>query len=305
LAAPFLIAEGIIMKVLVAGGTGQVGRELSQCLADELIESIPLSASGLDITHLEDVQHVLDTEQPNFVVNTAAYTHLEQAEQHPEACYVANRDGPKNLAMACAERNIPLLHLSSDYVFDGAKSGAYTEDDEVAPIGVYGDSKWQGEEAIREHCDQHIIFRVSWVFSSWRNSFIRQVLRAAKDGSDMAYVADKQGCPTPATDIARVVLAVLKQLSCGAQVWGTYHYCGADVVSRHGFVEAVLAEACAYEDLSQVEVAALNADDAVVHDLYPVDAVLDCRKLFNTFGIKQRPWRGALTELVKELYQCQ
>jgi dTDP-4-dehydrorhamnose reductase len=214
-----------------------------------------------------------------------------------------NSEAVRGLAEVCAELGIILIHLSSDYVFDGHYASGYSESDEVAPLGVYGDSKWQGEEHIRRLLPHHIILRVSWIFSEHGTNFLLRLLDQARREKRVLAVDDRRGCPTSAGDVARVLVAILKQVASGAEAWGTYHYCGAEATTRYGFSEAILAAARQYEELAVVELVPVSSRDLPEAAERPASSVLKCKKLLNTFGIRQRPWRTELQQLVRALYE--
>lgn len=300
MALPFFIQP---MKVLVTGADGQIGSELVRALNDENDFSATGSdADTLDITNASAVSARLDTDQPDYIVNCAGFNHVAASERNRERAFKVNAEGAGLLASQCAERNIPLLHLSSDYVFDGHYGSGYSENDEVSPLGAFGESKWQGEQLIRDQLESYIILRVSWIFSAYGDSLLRRTLEQARTEELMRAVDDRRGCPTSSADVARVLVAILKQLSNGAKAFGTFHYCSAEPTTRYGFSEAILAAARQYEELrvrELIPVASADIPDAAER---PVSAVLKCSRLTNAYGIRQRPWRGELQRLIAEIY---
>ena len=186
------------MRVLIPGSNGQVGRELVAWAAQHGVEAIGLTRVDLDLTDASVVEAVVHAHRPDAVVNAAAYTAVDRAESEPDVAFAVNRDGPAALAATCADLGIPLVHFSTDYVFDGTKSEPYVEDDPVAPLGVYGQSKWVGEEAVRTALDHHLILRVSWVFSRHGGNFVKTMLRLGREREALRVVADQHGGPTPA-----------------------------------------------------------------------------------------------------------
>lgn len=293
------------VKVLVTGGSGQVGLALKQKVADD--DSFTLVAFDkhqLDVTNTEAVAEVLAEELPDYVINAAAFNDVDLAESQSERCFSVNRDGAEVVALACGELSIPLLHISSDYVFDGHYASGYTEEDSGAPLGVYGISKWEGEEHIRRVLPQHIILRTSWLFSEKGGNYVLRMLARALDENDIRAVNDRHGCPTSAADLARVLLAVIKQLQNGAEAWGTYHYSGAEVATLYGFSEAILAEARQYDErYHDLELQPVSVADYPTEAQRPTSSLLVCKKLLNTFGIRQRPWRTELSAVMRKLYQ--
>ncbi len=291
-------------RILVTGAEGQVGRALVRlAAADPFFEVIGLGRDRLDITDAAAIRRQLDRQMPDYVVNCAEYNQVDSAERETALSYKVNRDGVELLALACGELSIPLLHLSTDYVFDGHYASGYTEEDEVAPLGVYGDSKWQGEERLRQLLPRHMILRVSWVFSEGGDNFVRRLLEQARCQDEISAVNDRRGCPTSAADIARVLLAILKQLHNGAEAWGTYHYCGAEVTTRYEFSREIMAQVAPHEELRCRRLIPVAAKDYPYEARRPDNSVLVCRKLLNTFGIRQRPWRSELSAVIRTLHR--
>jgi dTDP-4-dehydrorhamnose reductase len=235
-------------------------------------------------------------------MNAAAYTAVDRAEQEPQRAYLVNRDGPKHLAATCSRCGIPLLHISTDYVFNGRQQEAYREDAAVAPLGIYGDSKWQGEQAVRELLEQHFILRVSWVFSRHGNNFVKTMLRMARQQERLTVVADQLGCPTYAGDIADTLLQLARKTPF-SQIsdWGTYHYAGLPAVSWHTFATSIIDLARTYEPLAVKEVVPISTADYPVLAERPVNSILDCRLLQDKFGITPRFWRDGLDQTVSAL----
>ncbi|MEH6576665.1 MAG: dTDP-4-dehydrorhamnose reductase [Amphritea sp.] len=293
-------------RILVTGADGQIGYFLDRAAsADAFFDVISLADDKLDISDSAAVQQQLDLHMPDYVVNTSGFNAVDRVEQERERCFALNRDAVETLAIACGQLSIPLFHLSSDYVFDGHYESGYTEADEATPLGIYGDSKWLGEELLRKVLPQHIILRVSWVFSTVGDNFMQRALHQAREQSVISAVDDRRGCPTSAADIARVIIAMLKQFHNGADSWGTYHYCGAEVTSRYGFTEAVLSAAGQYEELQAKQLLPISSREMVADAERPASSVLVCSKLLNAFGIRQIPWRHELISMMRLLYQEQ
>ncbi|MFW1678803.1 dTDP-4-dehydrorhamnose reductase [Pontibacter sp. JAM-7] len=292
------------VRVLVTGAGGQAGAALCRLLVeDPCFEAIPLMRAELDITQAAGIAEALSEHAPDYVVNCAGVTHFNQSGQQPDIFYAVNCEAVEHLAKACVAQKIPLLHLSSDAVFDSQYASGYAEDDAVAPQGVYGESVWQGEQRLRACLEQHIILRVSWLFSAHGANFLTATVRAAREEDTLQEMTSHVGCPTSAHDVARVITAMIKQLSSGAQAWGTYHYCGAEVISRYDFCKEILIAASEYESLRVEKLVPLNTADASAQDELPSSSVLLCKKLLNIFGIRQRPWRQELKAEMRALYQ--
>ena len=298
--APFVLEPS---RILITGAGGQIAEALRSYLADDTsFEIFACTKEQLDITRVEQIRTRIAKFEPHYIVNCAGFNHVDPSQLMPDQAFSVNRDGAGALAQICAHENIPLLHLSTDYVFDGHYASGYSEEDEAAPLGVYGQSKWQGEEAIREHLKQHIILRVSWLFSRQGDNFLQRTLTRARYAEQMTAANDRRGAPTSAQDVARVLKAILLQLANGATCWGTYHYCGAEITTKYGFMEAVVAAARQYEDLKVKELVPVSSDQLDEAAERPTSSVLKCTKILNAFGIRQRPWRTALQQLVRELY---
>jgi len=289
------------MKILITGAGGQLGQTLSKQTAD-LHETITLDRNALDITNLQDVEKVIAQTKPDYVINTAAYTAVDKAETETEQAFKINRDGPANLASVCAKFDIPLIHISTDYVFNGQKSTPYVETDEICPINVYGDSKWQGEEAVRAACDKHIILRVSWVFGFHGHNFVKTVQRLARELEEFKIVADQQGCPTATVHISQVILRIIDKLSdSDFSDYGTYHYCDSPATNWCEFAKAITEETRSYEDLAVKNILPNTTAGYPTPAARPQNSRMDCSKLQQVFGIEQYAWRDALKKLVKEL----
>ncbi|MBL28871.1 MAG: dTDP-4-dehydrorhamnose reductase [Rhodospirillaceae bacterium] len=282
-----------MIRLLVTGAGGQVGRALLEAapLVDVLVTG--LGHSSLDITRKDEVAERIAAERPDIVVNAAAYTAVDKAESETEAAFAANETGPANLAAACDTLGMPLIHLSTDYVFDGRAEGPYGEDDPVAPLGTYGRSKEAGERAVRRSNSRHVILRTAWVFGASGHNFLRTVLRLAEDRDELRIVDDQYGCPTPARDIADAVLTLAPQLLERPETAGTYHFCGAGPTTWFGFADAIV-EAAAPLTGRRPRLVPIPSSAYPTPAPRPANSVLDCRKIGETFGIGQRPWREGL-----------
>lgn len=293
------------MKILVTGAKGQVGTSLCRLLAARKLSFVACSLDDLDITREAAITPWLDEHRPDYVVNCAAYTDVDRAERDQERCLSVNRDGAGQLARCCAQRDIALVHLSSDHVFDGTKTTAYVESDAARPVSVHGRSKWEGEEAVRREWHKHIIVRTAWVFGPYGDNYLKCILARATDQDQLRVVNDQFGCPTPSADVARVILAMLEQVDCDVEppLWGTYHYVGSDVTDWHTFAEAIVKAAKTYIDVRVESVTAISTEEAPARAPRPVNAELSTRKILATFGIKQQPWRRGIQEALKILYE--
>ena len=289
------------MKLLVTGAAGQVGAALVALAGVEEVEAVGLDRSGLDITDNEAVFRAVEEHEPDIVVNAAAYTAVDRAEDEPELAFRVNRDGAEYVALACSQAGIPLIHLSTDYVFDGRKSEPYSEDDLANPLGVYGRSKWEGEDAVRAVLDSHIILRTSWVFSPHGSNFVRTILRLASEREELRVVSDQHGCPTSADDIARALLVISRKLVEGQNSWGAYHFAGLPPTTWFAFAQAIVDEAN-IRGLSRVEnVAPISTSQFPTRAQRPMNSVLATGKIEATFGIQTPDWREALPRTVSAI----
>lgn len=289
------------MKLLITGAGGQLGQTLSQ-MASNQYDVIAYDRHSLDITDAKAVEGVITEIKPDCVVNAAAYTAVDKAETEKEQALAINRDGSANLAKVCAEQNIPLIHISTDYVFNGDKKTPYNEADDADPINVYGESKWAGEEAVRKTHAAHIILRVSWVFGFYGNNFVKTIQRLARERNELRVVADQQGCPTSTENISNVLLRIIEQVKQpGFEEFGTYHYCDAPDSNWHEFASAIVAETKKYETLAVENIQAITTEEFPTPAKRQSNSRMDCSKLKQVFGIERYSWQDALKKLVKEL----
>src|SRR5437763_799238 len=290
------------MKLLVLGAAGQVGRELCRLAWPTGTAIASMDRAEIDIADRDAAFASVARERPEIVINAAAYTAVDRAESEPEAAWAANCTGPANLAAACAQARIPLIHLSTDYVFDGRKAGPYREDDPVNPLGVYGNSKEAGDRALGEALPEHVILRTAWVYSAHGQNFVKTMLRLADERPVLRVVADQTGSPTSAADIAAAISEIVRHIRAGNTHWGTYHFAGAGAVTWHGFAEAIFAEAAPWRGPPPL-VEAIATAEYPTPARRPANSVLDCTRIGEAFGIVPRPWRTALADVIRGLYE--
>ena len=288
------------MKILVFGASGQIGREVCRAAWPPRYAILPLDRKAVDITKSAAVSAMLARETPDLVINLAAYTAVDRAESEPEVAWAANCAAAAHIAGACDESATPLVHLSTDYVFDGRKTGPYREEDAVGPLGVYGRSKEAGERAVRAAVARHMILRTAWVFGAYGANFVKTMLRLAAERPVLRVVADQRGCPTAAADMAAALMVIAGHIERGKAKWGTYHFVGAGAASWHSFAQAIF-------DQAAPQLAACPQVEPITTEQYPTPArrpmnsVLDCRKIEEVFGISSPPWRTALATVIREL----
>jgi dTDP-4-dehydrorhamnose reductase len=277
-------------KILITGCNGQIGSALESHPHADNFHVIACDRTALDITQPISIHDAITQFTPDIIINTAAYTAVDKAESDEEAAMLINHLGAKNLAMACTQHHIPLIHLSTDYIFDGNKSSPYLEHDTANPLNVYGKSKWLGEQAVREHCREHIILRVSAVFSEYGRNFMQTVLRLGSERKELNIVADQMTCPTYAGNIAGVIYTLCENLKS----FGTYHYCDAPSASWHEFASAIIEKAA----LPVEKIHAITTSEYKTPAKRPLYSVLDCSKLKLDYGIQQAEWMQEIERCV-------
>jgi dTDP-4-dehydrorhamnose reductase len=269
------------MRILVTGSQGQVGQNLRKYAEEYSQEVIALDRQGLDITDLDSIRTALATYEPALVINAAAYTAVDKAESEVELAYRVNKTGSSNLAVACAEYNLPLFHISTDYVFDGDLDRPYTENDLINPMAVYAASKAQGESEVLDKLDRAIVLRTSWVFSAEGPNFVKTMLRLAADRDQLKVVYDQFGGPTSAGSIARVLLAMASHYEeQGYLDWGIYHFSQKPYVSWYQFACRIIDIASESGKLNHVvEVLPVPSTEYPTTVTRPKNSRLDCSKI--------------------------
>lgn len=290
------------MRVLITGAHGQVGHELLRFAPDDC-EAIALDSTELDITKADQVAVVIERLQPQLIINAAAYTAVDKAESEPERAWAVNCDGVAHLAMTAEGLGIPVFHISTDYVFAGDAHEPYREIDPTAPTGVYGASKLGGEVALAANCDRHIILRTSWVFTAHGNNFVKTMLRLGQEREELGIVADQHGGPTSAASIAQSLWGLARRYrDRGSLQWGTYHFSGTPACSWHEFALEIFRQAYEQGLLSRIpRVRAIATADYPTPATRPAWSVLNCSKLYGTFGQSQSNWIHDLEKVLSEL----
>jgi dTDP-4-dehydrorhamnose reductase len=284
------------MRLLVTGGTGQVARAIGA----QAPKAVVVGRPDFDFDRPETIAACFRRAAPELVVNAAAYTAVDLAEDEEDAANRANSDGPGELARLCAAAGIPLIHISTDYVFDGTKAGPYVETDPVAPQGVYGRSKLNGEHAVLYACPHAIILRTAWVYAARGKNFVLTMLNAARQRPELRVVADQVGCPTLADDLATVVLAIAARIERDGwrdEFAGVFHSAGSGETSWHGFAEAIFELAAPY-GVPVPKVVPIATADWPTKAKRPANSRLDCSKLERVFGLRLPHWRESLAQTV-------
>jgi len=292
------------MKLLLLGGNGQVGRELRRSLAP-LGELVVATRDGIganvsaDFDAPPSLADLVRAVSPDVVINAAAYTAVDRAENESAAAFRINAEAPASIARACAAAGILLLHYSTDYVFDGQATLPYREDDATAPLGVYGASKLAGEQEIRASGARHAILRTAWVYAAHSANFLRTMLRLAADRDELRVVADQVGAPTPAAWIADATADMLRH---GIEHSGTWHLIQGGETSWHGFATAIMEEAHALGLLARKpKVLPITTADYPTPARRPAYSVLDTTRLREDFGIVPPDWREGLRRTLREV----
>lgn len=282
------------MRLLVFGETGQVARELARrCPPD--VEATFLNRRQADLAAPERCAAAILSAQADAVINAAAWTAVDKAETEEALASTVNGTSPGAMARACAKRGLPLLHLSTDYVFDGAGNQPFRPTDEPAPLGAYGRSKLAGEEAIRASGARHLILRTSWVVSAHGANFVRTMLRLGRERASVGVVADQVGGPTPAAAIADAVISAARTMMAGGK-GGTHHFAGLPDTSWAEFARAIMDAAdlpCVVEDIPTA--------GYPTPALRPLNSRLDCASFVNAFGIERPDWRRDLGDIISDL----
>jgi len=258
-----------------------------------------LGRAEADITRPAEVAAAVRDTGAEVVVNAGAYTAVDRAETEPERAFAVNRDGARNIADTCAERSLPMIQISTDFVFDGGKQGAYVEDDPVGPLGIYGASKEAGEQAVREAHERHVILRTSWVFGAHGHNFVKTMLALAEVREELAVVNDQVGCPTPAADLAGAILDLLPLMREGR--WGTYHYCGAGRTSWYDFAREIFRLRQRMTGVPTPRLRAIGTAEFPTPAARPANSVLDCSRFAAAFDFAPRPWGQGLANVMDEL----
>ncbi len=304
-----------VPRILLLGAAGQVGFELHRSLA-ALGEVLPATRDGklpggaraliADLSQPALLNALLDAHQPDIIVNAAAYTAVDKAESEPELAFAANAHAPQVLADWCHQHEALLVHFSTDYVFDGSANMPYREDDATAPLGVYGQSKLEGERAIRASGAKHLILRTAWVYAARGHNFLRTMLRLGREREVLRVVADQRGSPVPARWLANATAAALARGAHSGEAVrthsGTYHLAAAGEASWHEFANAIFQRALAAGVLETIpRVDAIATADYPTPAKRPAYSRLDCHKFTQTFGLELPDWRIGLDQTLGEL----
>ncbi|OOF45961.1 dTDP-4-dehydrorhamnose reductase [Rodentibacter trehalosifermentans] len=285
-------------KFLITGAKGQVGYCLTQQLQGKH-EILAVDRDELDITDQSAVKKTIENFRPDIIINAAAHTAVDKAETEVELSEAINVKGPQYLAEAAKNVGAAILHISTDYVFDGQQKGKYKETDATDPQGVYGKTKLAGEQAVVKANDKFIVLRTAWVFGEHGNNFVKTMLRLAKTRDTLGVVADQIGGPTYAGDIATALIQIAERIISGEDIqYGIYHFSGAPYVSWYDFAKAIFDEAVSQKQLEKKPwVNAISTADYPTPAKRPANSCLDLTKIQQTFGITPSDWKKALKNI--------
>ena len=288
------------MKIVLTGCDGQVGRFLKEKLVAN-VELFAFNRKKLDITDEDKVNEEILSIRPNVVINAAAYTAVDNAEENESLAFNVNCNGPKFLAQAAEKIGASIIHISTDYVFDGFSDYSYSETDKVNPQGVYGVSKLAGEEAVKSACKKHIILRTAWVFSEYGSNFVKTMLSLATERRELSIVNDQRGGPTYAGDIANVIVDLInRHEEITNEQWGVYHYSGEPYVSWFEFASYVFKKAVEQKLIAKEPVLKpVFSDEYPTKAKRPKNSKLDCKKIYLQLGIKESDWKDAVTTIIE------
>ena len=297
--------------ILVAGRSGQLARCLMESAAQRGTPLFAIGRPKLDVEDARKIEHAVRTVEPSAMVNAAAYTAVDRAESEPGQAFAINRDGAERLAVEAQRLGVPFIQISTDYVFDGRKSSPYSEEDAALPLGIYGRSKLEGEEAVRSACPGALVLRTSWMYSSYGHNFVKTMLRHADTRDHVRVVDDQWGSPTAANDLASAILDILGQvgrdgLSSRA---GVYHLAAQGETTWHGFASAIFA-GWAVRGRPVPRLVPIRSAENPAAARRPANSRLDCGKIERQFGIRLPPWQRSLDACLDrlladaELQQC-
>ncbi|MCB1479963.1 MAG: dTDP-4-dehydrorhamnose reductase [Rhodobiaceae bacterium] len=291
------------MRLLTTGGGGQLGRSIASVVADrKTVEAVFPDRAELDISDSAAIAAAIDRYAPDAVINCAAYTAVDNAEDNEAEAFAINAAAAGSLAAACAHAAVPLIHISTDYVFDGAKTAPYSESDPTCPVSVYGRSKLEGERRVAAAAPRHVILRTAWVHSEYGANFVKTMLRLAADRDTVSVVADQYGSPTYAPHLAAAIVALAHRISDdpGTVPWGVFHAAGRGETNWAGLAREIFARAREHS-MPAAAVTDIMTGDYPTKAARPANSRLDCGALEAAFGVRLPHWKDGVRECVRAL----
>ncbi|MFZ1813279.1 MAG: dTDP-4-dehydrorhamnose reductase [Rhizobiaceae bacterium] len=291
------------MRILVAGRTGQLARALCEVAATAEAEIHCLGRDEMDIADRAAIQNAFERYRPDLLVNAAAYTAVDRAESEAQEAFRINEQGAEKLASATHAAGIPIIHVSTDYVFNGKGNRPYREDDPTDPLNVYGRSKLAGEICVKEANPHHVIMRTSWVYSTWGANFLLTMLRLARERDRLSIVDDQYGTPTFAPDIADAIVRIARRMATGPaseELYGVFNFTNQGTTNWFGFAEAIFALA-GKKGMKVPELSAIPTSQYPTPAQRPKYSVLDTERIAGVYAIRPRPWQDALAECMEKI----
>ena len=289
------------MRILVLGSKGQLGLCLSDQLSVKDYHVFYTSRSEIDISDLAKTKKSITDFRPDVVINAAAYNEVDKAEDNHHEADTINHHAVDNIAKICRNIGCWLIHISTDYVFDGVSNLPYTENCKTKPLGVYGTSKLKGELAVKMSGCQYIIIRTAWVFSEYKKNFLKTMLRMGTVHTDLDIISDQVGCPTYAQDIAKAIVLLIPKLKLNSSLSGIYHYCGDVSCSWYEFAQAIFKEAKIFGWKIPNNINSIDTAKYPTRSIRPSYSVLSCSKIYSTFNIFPSDWRKGIKNVLAKL----
>ena len=293
------------MKIVLLGKNGQVGSNILKKNKDYLFNLFSFSRRELDISNFQDFESKINIIKPDVIVNATAYKFVDLAEENETEAFKVNQDALDFISTFCNKLNIPLIHISTDFVFDGNSSQPYKEDDKVNPLNIYGKSKVGGEDVIKKNLDKHIIIRTSWVFSEIGSNFLKTILKLLETKKSISIVNNQIGSPTSANSISDIIMKILKIYSNNKSLkWGTYHFSGYPYCSWYEFANEISSQYLKFSgSLNCASLVPIDSNSYNSKALRPKNSRLNCSKINKIFGFKQDDWKESLNIIIRNIYE--
>jgi dTDP-4-dehydrorhamnose reductase len=293
------------MKVLLTGSKGQLGREVEKLSINAGLNIIPMDLPEIDITDSDMLTRIFSDVNPSIVINAAAYTAVDLAETQKDICYAVNLAGPTYLTRLCDKYNARLIHISTDYVFDGKGNTPYQEDDPVSPVNVYGHSKAEGESAVIAGSGKHLVLRTSWLYGRYGKNFVKTMLRMGQEKKVIKVVNDQFGCPTCAYDLAKAIIIIAQQIEDKSNNSGIYQYCGNGITTWYDFAVSIFQFAGKIGLNKKPLITPIPTSQFPTTAKRPLYTALDCSKTKRSFGVELNPWRQSLKKTIQQIIETQ